>query len=132
MATDRQPPQRRPLSRPAVGERGEAIAAEHLLTSGWRIVERNWRCRRGEIDIIAMDGEWLVFVEVRSGTTLRFGRPEESVGLRKRRRLVDLGELYLQSVSWDGPWRIDVVAVSMAASGLPLRVVHYQNAVWRT
>lgn len=116
-------------SRRDIGCLGEALATRKLRSLGWRIEARNWRCRRGEIDIIARDGEWLVIVEVRTRATRGFGRAEESVDARKKRRLVLLGSIYVQSAGWRGPWRIDVVALDIDKQGRVVRCDHYQNAV---
>ena len=89
----------------------------------------NWRCALGEIDIVAEDGQWLVFVEVRTRRSVRFGSPEESVGPVKQRKLVQLGEMFTQEVGWHGPWRIDVVAVVLGPDERVRRVTHYPNAV---
>ncbi|MEO8082569.1 MAG: YraN family protein [Ardenticatenales bacterium] len=118
------PDDRRPL-----GARAEQDAADRLTASGWTILERNWRHRRGELDIVARDGDTLVFVEVRSRRGARFGSPEESVDARKQARLVALAQGYVAGAGWSGPWRIDVVAVNVDAEGAPLRWAHYRNAV---
>jgi len=70
-----------------VGKDAERGAASFLKKRKYRILEANYRCRYGEIDLIALDGETLVFVEVRARTTERFGSPEESVDRRKQRRI---------------------------------------------
>ena len=115
--------------RQRVGRRGEAAAADRLAAQGWVILERNWRCARGEIDIVARDGEWLVIVEVRTRTGHRYGSPEESVDHRKQARLVRLGQTYKQAVGWRGPWRIDVVAVMLGQDDRVTRFDHYPGAV---
>ncbi|MBK8540013.1 MAG: YraN family protein [Ardenticatenia bacterium] len=114
--------------RKADGARAEALAAEHLLARGWVIVARNWRLKEGEIDIVARDGPSLVFVEVRSrGSGTRSGSPEESVGAVKRRRLRLMAERFLLAHRWDGPCRIDVVAVVLDPQGQALRLAHYPD-----
>jgi putative endonuclease len=116
-------------ARAAVGRLGERIAAERLTQAGLRIVASNWRCPYGEIDLVARDGPCLVIVEVRTRTTERFGPPEESVDHRKRARLRHLGEQYVRVTGWTGPWRIDVVAIEMAAGGAVRRFAHYPSAI---
>lgn len=71
----------------ALGRRGEAIAAEHLQANGLTIVDRNWRCQQGEIDLIARDGRELVFVEVKTRSSVAFGHPLEAVTAVKLARL---------------------------------------------
>ena len=118
---------RRPnQSRIGLGERGERLAAKELERRGYRILERRWRCRIGEIDLVARDGETLVFIEVktRRGPT-RNGAgagpmPQDSVGYRKRRKLIRLVHAYLAAKRLPEPdtdVRIDVVGVTVWESG---------------
>jgi len=101
-----------------LGRRGEEAAARHLASRGLRILERGFRCRAGEIDIVARDGETLVFVEVKSRSSLACGRPAEAVDLRKRRRLLSAASWYLLSHGGpDRPCRFDVVEVVEAPGG---------------
>ena len=82
--------------RKTTGSRGELLAAGYLRRQGYTILRTNWRCRRGEIDIIARDGATLVFVEVRTRRSTNLGSPEESVTPAKQRRLAELAQTYLQ------------------------------------
>ncbi|MEH3157325.1 MAG: YraN family protein [Gordonia paraffinivorans] len=102
----------RPPSRQLIGRRGEDAAAEHLLRQGCSVLERNWRCRWGELDIIAREGSTLVVVEVKTRTGDRFGTPAEAVTPAKYRRLRRLTGLWLegQTDRWSAI-RFDVVAV---------------------
>ena len=111
------------------GRIGEDTAVAWLERRGMRVHARNWRCRQGEIDIVARDGRWLVVVEVRARRGRSYGTPEESVTGDKRRRLVTLGSRCVQDLAWEGPWRIDVVAVDLTSDGRAKRVRHYPNAV---
>ena len=96
----------------ALGRRGEAIAARHLVRSGLTIVERNWRCPHGEIDLIARDGADLVFVEVKTRSGLDYGHPLEAITPRKLARLRRLaGAWCLAHPEQTGDIRIDAVAV---------------------
>lgn len=115
--------------RRSLGSRGEALVADRLVAAGWRIRALNWRCRLGEIDIVAQDGDCLVLVEVRTRRGERFGAPEESVGRAKQERLARLAAAYVQAEDWQGPWRIDVVAVTLQPDGSVSRMAHYANAV---
>jgi putative endonuclease len=91
---------------------GEELAAGYLGRRGYRIVERNFRTRRGEIDLIARDGDTLVFVEVKSRRTDAFGGALSSVDRRKRNRLARLAREYLQRRGWaDRPCRFDLVTI---------------------
>ncbi|MCB0215275.1 MAG: YraN family protein [Caldilineae bacterium] len=111
-----------------LGQRGEALAASHLEALGYVILRRNWRHALGELDLVARDGDCLVLVEVRSRSGPRFGRPEESLDLRKQQRLARLSTLCVQQLGWQGPWRIDVVAIDLPPSGEPA-LRHYPSAV---
>ena len=93
-----------------LGRRGEQLAVDHLLGRGMTVVERNWRCRLGEIDIVARDGRDTVFVEVKTRTSDRFGGIEQAVTPEKVRRLRRLAGLWLarQDTRWSGV-RIDVI-----------------------
>ena len=116
-------------ARKRLGQRGEGLAAAHLEKRGYVVRERNWRCPAGVMDIVAEDGDCLVFVEVRTRRGRSFGTPEESVTPAKQAKLVEVAQTYLQEHSWDGDWRIDVVAVEMTSGGKLLRVELIKNAV---
>jgi len=112
----------------ALGRYGEAVAARCLTDSGHRLIETNWRCDRGEIDIIAADGTTLVICEVKTRTSLVFGEPAEAVDAGKARRLRLLATRWL--AEHPGGWesvRFDVVSVLRRADG-PARVRHLRAA----
>ena len=95
-----------------LGDRGERIAARHLRGLGYRVIGRNYRCPMGEIDIIARDGDTVVFVEVKTRSGREFGEPEEAVGPRKRRKLRDVALCYIKSRRAPMPAvRFDVVSI---------------------
>ena len=97
------------------GEAGENLAARHLESLGYRIVERNYRVASGEVDLIAWDGQVLCFVEVRSRATVDFGDPLETIGPQKIRRIVKAAREYLANI--DGTWpemRFDAVGIVMS------------------
>ena len=116
-------------ARKKLGQRGEDLAAAHLEEQGYVVRERNWRCTAGEMDIVAEDGDCLVFVEVRTRRGRAFGTPEESVTPAKQAKLVEVAQTYLHENDWDGDWRIDVVAVEMTLGGKLLRIELITNAV---
>jgi len=97
----------------AVGRYGEDAAARHLEQAGMVIVERNWRCATGELDIVARENDTLVFCEVKTRSTVDFGTPAEAVSPLKARRVRRLGMLWLNShPQARGPeLRFDVVSV---------------------
>ena len=102
-----------------LGRFGEDTAAAHLERAGLVLLERNWRCSEGEIDIIAVEGQVLVFCEVKTRSTAAFGSPAEAVTPVKLQRLGRLGARWLREHpgSWDG-LRIDVVSVLRTPGGL--------------
>lgn len=116
-------------SRKKLGAWGESLAAEHLQAQGFRIVERNWRCPSGEIDIIAWAGSQLVFVEVKTRRGRAMGTPEEALTQRKSERLIELATIYVAELGRDIDWRIDLVAVELDSAGRLLRCEHIPNAV---
>jgi putative endonuclease len=95
-----------------LGRRGEEIALRYLARKGYQILERNYRCRYGEIDLIARDGDTLVFVEVKSRKSDIFGMPEESVGRAKQRKISTVALHYLTEKTLHGRRaRFDVVSI---------------------
>ncbi len=117
--------------RRVLGALGERLAEQHLLAKGYRIRERNFRVREGEIDLIAEFAGTLVFVEVRARKGARMGSAIESLTPAKQRRLIVLAEAYGQ-VREDLPedQRIDVIALDLSASGKLLSIEHIEGAVW--
>ena len=113
-----------------LGALGERAARGHLERAGYAVLDVNYRCPHGEIDIVARDGEAVVFVEVRTRRGRNFGAPEESVTAGKARRLVATAESYLQSRDGLPPhWRIDLVAVDIDSRGRIARIERTENAV---
>ena len=119
-----------PDTRRALGQLGEDLAVHHLQRLGYIVLERNYRCPQGEVDIIARDGERLAFVEVRARRGTAFGTPKESVTPRKQARLVILARNYLQERGYsDVDWGIDVVAVQLTPRGTLQHIELIRNAV---
>lgn len=116
-------------TRAEIGALGEQLAVDHLRSLGLRVVERNWRCRYGELDVIAADdtARTAVFVEVKTRTSDRFGGVEEAVTPQKVRRLRRLAGLWLaaQETGWSYV-RIDVVRVRIGRSRIP-EITHLQG-----
>lgn len=116
-------------SRAEIGALGEGLAVEHLRGLGLQIVERNWRCRYGELDVVAADeaARVLVFVEVKTRTTEQFGGALAAVTPTKLRRLRRLAGLWLAAhdCSWEQV-RIDVVAVTLGRTRTP-ELTHLQG-----
>ena len=98
------------------GPAAEALAARFLATRGLAIVGRNYRCRGGEIDIIARDGRTIVFVEVRLRRSAEYGGAAESITARKRRRLRLAAEHYLARLPSEPPCRFDAILLDALLS----------------
>ncbi len=90
---------------------GEQAAAECLSRRGCEILHRNWRCPYGEVDIIAREGDTILFVEVKARQNIRYSLPREAVDERKQHRLRKCAELYLNLFCPEAPCRFDVVEV---------------------
>ena len=122
------------LSRVKLGKHGEELASVYLLEAGCGILDSNYRCPWGEIDLVARDGEELAFVEVRTRRTATFGTPGESITRRKAYHLVAAAQHYLQNhvPENDGeniPWRIDLVSVLLADGAGSPQIDHIKYAV---
>jgi putative endonuclease len=95
-----------------LGKRGEAIAAAHLVAAGLEVIDRNWRCAQGEIDLVVRDGREVVFVEVKTRSSARFGHPLEAITAAKLARLRRLASAWCEAhPGIANAIRIDAVAV---------------------
>ncbi len=106
---------------------GEGLAVALLEQSGMVILERNWRYKRAEIDIIAREDKILVFVEVKTRAYSDFGLPEEMVNKRKRQLLIDAGMAYMRSVGHEWEIRFDIVSV-LGEPGKLVEIKHFRDA----
>ena len=115
-----------------IGDRGEEVAASHLQEAGYRVLERNYRFERNELDLICYDpedGGEIVFVEVKTRSGMKFGAPEASITEEKKNALRTVAQAYMHERQFEGaPARFDVVTV-MLQDGPP-EVNHYENAFW--
>ncbi|AFM34503.1 MULTISPECIES: YraN family protein [Stutzerimonas] len=98
------------------GRSAEALALRHLCDQGLRLLTRNWSCRSGELDLVMLDGDTVVFVEVRYRRYAAWGGALESIDARKQQKLIKAAQLFLQKESrWArSPCRFDVVAITSA------------------
>ena len=115
------------MSNSKLGARGEALAVLHLIDAGMEVIDRNWRSRYGELDIVARDGDVLVFVEVKTRSGVGYGTPAESVTHTKQLRIRGLALAWLDERG--SPWvrlRFDVVAIMMTRNGEPV-VTHLRG-----
>ena len=119
-----------PTPRTKLGTWGESLACRHLQGKGYRITATNYRNRHGEVDIVARDGEELVFVEVRTRRPGSYGAPEESLSPAKVRRLLNTCQEYVQEMEFDEiGWRIDLVCIYLGRGGRVEDVQHLTHAV---
>jgi putative endonuclease len=107
-----------------VGKKGEELAADYLAKAGYRIVERNYRCIFGEIDIVAEDGNTLVFIEVKSRRSASYGEPQLAVGYRKQRKISTVALNYIEEKQKQGlSARFDVVSITLSSSGHAIELI---------
>jgi putative endonuclease len=119
------PPTHSSLNR-ALGDYGERLAARYLREQGLTILDRNWRCARGELDIVAMEGECLVVCEVKTRSSEAFGAPFEAVDWVKRGRLYQLARLWRGQAERENrgrDLRVDVISIVRPPDG-PTRLQH--------
>lgn len=103
------------MTKQTIGNYGEDLACQYLKTLGYRILERNYRIRGGEIDIVARDGKSLVFVEVKTRYSHNFGLPQESMTIWKIRALLKTARFYIQKINWgEKEYRLDFVSIDFA------------------
>lgn len=94
-----------------IGKAGEQLAARFLTEKGYTILERNWRFSKAEVDLIAKDGDSLVFVEVKTRSTDYFGKPEEFVSPQKERLLAEAASVYMEQIGHQWAIRFDLISV---------------------
>ncbi len=119
-----------PTPRTRLGNQGEELARRFLQEKGYLILDVNYRCRWGEIDIVAQDGDEAVFVEVRTRRSTLYGTPEESITEAKTQRLLATAQDYLQVRGQESKnWRIDLVSVRLGSDYRLQRIDHLEHAV---
>lgn len=118
-----------PTPRARRGAAAEAFVAGRLERAGYRIIDRNWRARTGELDVIALQGELLIFIEVRSRRGEAMGTADESVDARKLQRLMSTALSWLDAHPEHAErlWRVDLIAVTLDDRGALAAYNHYEN-----
>ncbi len=116
------------MPRVSKGAVGEVLAARFLREKGYHILASNYRCRQGEIDIIAVDGRYIAFVEVKTRRTDALVSPREAVTAAKRRRLLQTAAIYLSHNTTDKQPRFDVVEVLTSPEN-PMAVVEINHII---
>ncbi len=112
-----------------LGDQGETLAAQHLQEKRYQIIERNWHCRYGEIDLIARDDETLVFIEVKTRRAQTTEDAFASVTPTKQQRFIAAVHEYLdQHADEETLWRIDVIAIALPRTGTPI-IDHQEDAL---
>ncbi|MGN6474590.1 MAG: YraN family protein [Mycobacteriales bacterium] len=109
-----------------LGKDGEDFAVRHLVGTGFDIVDRNWRCNEGELDVIAVDGDTLVIVEVKTRTSTAYGLPAEAVTWRKAEKLRQLAAIWLRLNPTRMQVRFDVISIVMPRNGRA-ELQHYRG-----
>jgi len=110
-----------------IGRIGESIAGEYLEKKGYRIIERNYRTKRAEIDLVVQRKGFLVFIEVKARVGERFGLPEESIKSDKLYRLVKNAQAYMARRNYDKEYRIDAICIVFDKNHSLKRISHYAN-----
>lgn len=100
-----------------LGKKGEDMACTFLENKGFVLVKKNFRCRKGEVDLIMKDHEILVFIEVKYRSSGHFGSPIEAIDTKKQEKLLDVSRYYLYTQAYEGPLRFDAVGIQKHANG---------------
>lgn len=109
-----------------LGKKGEQAAANFMKNEGYKVLKRNWRMYRHEIDIVAEDEEYIIFVEVKTRTSRQWGNPEDFISKAKIRRIVEAADLYLQINDIEKPARFDII--SAVWDGQVFEIEHIDDA----
>ncbi|TDQ06557.1 YraN family protein [Pedobacter metabolipauper] len=112
-----------------LGRRGEEIARDYLLNLGYHIVKMNWRCGRAEVDVIANQDGKLIFVEVKTRTSVHYGQPEEFVDRKRERQLEFASGIYIDRVNHQGEIRFDIIAIVFENKDI-YKINHIEDAFW--
>lgn len=111
-----------------LGLKGEKAAVRHLRKKRWKILEQNFQCRFGELDVIAKDKDCLVFCEVKTRSEGMIAAPQESVTYAKRQKMIKTAQYWVQANQVDCPMRFDVLAITVDAKGR-CAVEHLENVI---
>lgn len=111
-----------------IGDIGEKIAEDYLVKKGYQVLDRKFITRFGELDLVTLDRDCVVFIEVKTRTSMTFGTPEESITPAKLERLEKAGLLWLQAnPSSPDDWRIDAIAILLDSHQQAEEIRHYNN-----
>jgi putative endonuclease len=110
-----------------IGRKAEEAAYSYLVKKGYKILEVNWRWRKAEIDIIAMDEDELVFIEVKSRSSYKNGSPELSISPKKRMLLIDAATRYMEKIEHEWAIRFDIISIIVQNEQI-MQLDHYQDS----
>lgn len=110
-----------------IGKKGEAIAVDFILKKGYQLLEKNWRHKKYEIDIIARDKKDLAFIEVKTRSTNYFGEPEEAVDMHKEKHLIEGAAVYVEEKEIDLNCRFDIISIVLVPNKKP-QIKHIEDA----
>lgn len=116
------------LTKREIGDKGEFLAQNHLVSAGYEILESNWRYSKAEIDIIAKSEEILVFVEVKTRSYDFYGKPEEAVSQKQEGLIMDAAQRYMEEVGHDWEIRFDIISIIMTKKGVLKSLEHFEDA----
>jgi putative endonuclease len=109
-----------------LGNQGERIAKDYLVKKDYQILETNWRFSRAEVDLIAMDGQVLVFVEVKTRSSALFGEPELAVNQHKQQLMVDAANAYMEQINHEWEVRFDIISILLQEETHNIK--HFEDA----
>lgn len=110
----------------SLGRQGEQFVVQYIEQLGWKVISKNYHSRFGEIDIIAMDGREIVFIEVKARSNREYGEPQESVDRRKLNKMIKTAQLYLLSKQQENEsYRFDLFTLKKSQNGL--QIEHFKN-----
>jgi putative endonuclease len=116
--------------RQVLGRWGEDTALAHLQSRGYRLVQRNYRTPYGEIDLVMQDGKAMVFVEVKTRTSTRYGQPEDAVTTLKQSHLLQAAQQFMQEhPEYENEWRIDVISILKRVPDDTPEIMVFEDAI---
>lgn len=107
------------------GNKAEVMAASYLTNKGYQILDQNYTFGKGEIDIIALKEDWLVFVEVRARSEVAHGFPEQTISKNKANLIIKTAENYIYQKDWHGKVRFDIIAITI---GQDFEIIQFEDA----
>lgn len=116
------------LSKTSIGSKGEDLACTYLIEKDYKILERNWRFKKAEIDIIAKHNNCLIFIEVKARSYTAFGQPEESIDAKKEAMLIDAAQRYMESIDYNWEIRFDIISIILTKSLEIEKIDHFKDA----